>query len=466
MQIPILNGVYTDRASNVRTSYPRNLVPVPKSSGVSDGFLRPADGIIGVASGTGIDRGGIEWNGVLYRVLGTKLCSISEGFTITELGDVGGTGQVTLDYSFDYLAIASSEKFFLYRPSTGLQQVTDEDLGPVVDFCWVDGYFMTTDGEFLIVTELTDPFSVNPLKYGSSEADPDPILSLVKLRNEVYAINRHTIEVFNNVGGSGFPFQRVEGGQVQKGCIGTHAACLFLDGIAFMGGARNEAPAIYITAGATSQKISSREVDLVLLRYTEAQLADTLIESRTYQGLSQLYIHLPGVTYVYDAAASAAMGQPIWFTLSSSLNETAYRGRNMIWCYNKWIVGDPFQDRIGYLTQTVSSHWGEKVGWECTTPIMYNNSKGVILHDLELVSLTGRAALGDDPTIWTSWSLDGEVWSQEWTCRAGVQGNRAKRIIWFRQGTMQTTRIQRFRGTSDAHISILRLEATVEPLYV
>ena len=44
--------------------------------------------------------------------------------------------------------------------------MTDLDLGVVLDFCWVDGYFMTTDGESLIVTELTDPMAVNPLKYG------------------------------------------------------------------------------------------------------------------------------------------------------------------------------------------------------------------------------------------------------------------------------------------------------------
>jgi hypothetical protein len=69
---------------------------------------------------------------------------------------------------------------------------------------WVDGYFMTTDGEFLVITELNNPFAVDPLKYGSSEADPDPVKSLLKLRNEVYALNRHTIEVFDNTGRRAF----------------------------------------------------------------------------------------------------------------------------------------------------------------------------------------------------------------------------------------------------------------------
>ena len=46
MQIPILNGIYTDNDSDFRTSYPRNMIPVPKAQGMSAGYLRPADGIV------------------------------------------------------------------------------------------------------------------------------------------------------------------------------------------------------------------------------------------------------------------------------------------------------------------------------------------------------------------------------------------------------------------------------------
>lgn len=68
MQIPILSGTFADVSPDYRTSYPRNLVPVPKDTGVSEGYLRPADGIVALGTGPGVDRGGINWNGVLYRV--------------------------------------------------------------------------------------------------------------------------------------------------------------------------------------------------------------------------------------------------------------------------------------------------------------------------------------------------------------------------------------------------------------
>jgi hypothetical protein len=467
MQIPILNGIYTNTAGDFRVEYPRNMVPVILESGISKGYFRPADGIVSLGAGPGIDRGGIEWNGLLYRVMGTKLVSISSTNIVTVIGDVGGTGQVTFDYSFDYLAIASGGKLFLYRSSTGLQQVTDPDLGTVVDVVWVDGYFMTTDGEFLIVTELNDPFSVNPLKYGSAEADPDPIVALLKVRNEVYALNRHTIEVFDNVGGQLFPFQRVEGAQVQRGAIGTHACCNFMESIAFIGGGRNEAPSVWLITGSNAERIATREIDQLLTEFTEEELSNVLVESRVDKGYRHLYIHLPNQTLVFDAAATTAAGAPVWFTLATGLvGNSQYRAKNLVWVYNRWNVGDPASTAFGHLSESLSSHWGVLNGWQFTTIILYNESRGLLFHELELVSLTGNSIFGTDPSIWTSYTEDGLTWGQERVCKAGMTGVRGKRLSWLQQGRMRQWRAQKFRGTSDAQLTVARLEARVEPLAV
>jgi len=463
MQIPIINGIYTDNAPSIRTSYPVNLVPVPKKSGISNGYLRPGDGIVANGTGTGIDRGGINWNGICYRVMGTKLVTVASNGTVTTLGDVGNGGLVTFDYSFDRLAIQSGGRFYYWDGT--LTQVTDPDLGTVLDFCWVDGYFMTTDGEFLIVTELNDPTQVNPLKYGSSEIDPDPVVALLKLRNEVYALNRNTIEVFDNVGGELFPFQRVEGAQIQKGVIGTHGCCVFADAVAFLGSGRNEAPGIYMGANATAQKLSTQEIDIVLQGYTEAQLATVKIEARNDKNHEHLYVHLPDRTIVYDAMASAAMQEQVWYTLTSAIVGFAqYRARNFVYAYDKWLVGDTLSNQIGYFVENISSHWGLMVRWEFGTLIVYNDTNGALFNRLELVALTGRVALGLNPAISTSYSLDGQTWSQDRSIRVGSLGNTLKRLVWLQQGNMRNWRIQRFKGDSQAHITMARLEAQLEPL--
>ena len=467
--IPIVAGIYTDGGPDIRTAYPVNMMPVPKGSGVSEAYLRPHDGIVQLVDGApGIDRGGIEWNGVCYRVMGTKLVTVSPAGAITVLGDVGGSGYVTMDYSFDLLGIASDGKLFFWDPaSSTLTQNTDPDLGTVLDLAWIDGYWMTTDGEFLVVTELSNPLAVNPLKYGSSEADPDPINALVRLRNEAYAINRHTIEVFDNVGGDLFPFARIDGAQIQKGAIGTFAACIFDEQLAFLGSGRNEAPSIYLGSNATATPIATQDIDELLATYTEAQLAEVKLESRLYRAHRLLYVHLPDRTIVYDHAASEALSQRVWFTLVSTLDgEAEFRGRNMVWNGQGWMVGDPSSPRLGYFSDSVSSHWGQRVRWEFSTPIVYNESRGAIFSEMELVALTGRVEVGTNPVITTSYSLDGRAWSQDNTIAIGTIGNSIKRLVWWRQGFMRDRRIQRFRGESQAHLAVLRLEARLEPLSV
>ncbi|CAB4166818.1 Bacteriophage P22, Gp10, DNA-stabilising [uncultured Caudovirales phage] len=461
MQIPILNGIYTDNTPELRTSYPVNLIPVPAKTGISAGFLKPAEGIVSNGTGTGTDRGGIEWDGVCYRVMGTKLVRVDSDRTVTTLGDVGGSELVSMDYSFDRLAIASGGNLFYWNGSV-LSQVTDSDLGTVLDVCWIDGYFMTTDGANLVVTELSDPAQVNPLKYGSSELDPDPVKALLELRNEIYALNRHTIEVFDNVGGEFFPFSRIEGAHIAKGSIGTHTCCVYIEAVAFLGSGRNEAPGIYLAANGQTKKISTQEIDQLLLTYTEGQLSLCKLETRNDKNHQYLYVHLPDRTVVYDAAA-AELGQ-VWFTLTSSLSGfSQYRARNFVWAYDKWLVGDPQSSSVGYLVDNVGAHWGQKVRWEFGTTIMYNESRGGIFHQLELIALTGSVALGTNPQISTSYSIDGKSWSQDKFINCGTTGTN-KRLCWFQQGHMRNWRVQRFKGDSDAHLSFLRLEAQLTPL--
>lgn len=442
------------------------MIPVAMGNGISKGYLRPADGLVESGEGPGLSRGGINWNGLCYRVMGTKLVSIDASNLVTELGDVGGAGQASLDYSFDLLAVVSDGRLF-YWDGTTFSENTSPNLGTPLCVVFVDGYFMMTDGEFLYVTELNDPYTIDILKYGTSEVDPDPVVGLRKLKDEIYAINRYTIEVFNNIGGTGFPFQRNPGAQIQKGAVGTFANAVFLETIAFLGSGRGEAPGVYLGMNSQVNKISTREIDQVLATYTEDALSHTVMEPKVYGNQSHLWVRLLDRTLVYDAAASAEAGSPVWFILTSGLaGFEAYRAKDLVWCYDKYLVGDTSTPSFGYLTETLSSQWGDPCRWEFSTSIVYNESHGALFHELELVSLTGRVALGTEPQIATSYSIDGETWSQDAFLTVGTIGERLKRLAWRRQGKMRNWRIQRFQGDSDAFISVARLEARMEPLAV
>lgn len=442
------------------------MLPVVSPNGVSAGYLKPADGLVEFATGSGVDRGGIFWNDLIYRVMGNKLVSIDSAGTVTEIGTVGNDGNdASLDYSFDRLAIQSDDKLFYYDGTT-LSQVADEDLGNSIDMIWIDGYFMSTDGEFIVTTELNEPEEVLASKYNSAEVDPDPIKGLLKVRNEAHVVGRYTIEVFRNVGGSGFPFSRVTGGHIEKGAVGKRAIMEFNDQMIFVGGGRNEQISVHQGVNGRSIRIATREVDEILNTYTETQLASTVVEYRNDRNSDLVYIHLPDRTLVYDPTATQALGQPVWAILTSSLTGySQYRARNFVYAFNAWHFGDPTTSKVGYLASNISSHFGSKVRWEFGTQFLYNEGKGAIIDELELVALTGDVALGADPTLATQYSLDGRTYSIPRYIDAGTIGDRLKRIVWRRQGKMSRMRTQKFFGDSDAHISFVRLEGTISPLY-
>ncbi len=467
-QIRILKGIYTDSNADFRVAYPINLMPVAVENGISAGYLRPCSGLVELAEHTyGNCRGLTVWNDFLYGVFGANFVSIDSLGNFILIGDVGSNyNQCHFAYSFDLLAINSNSNLFYYD-GVSLTQVTDPDLGIVNDVVWVDGYFMTTDGENLIVTELNDPYSINPAKYGSSEADPDKIYRLIKIRNEVSAVNRFTIETFDNIGGSNFPFGRIEGAQIQKGALGFNCVCYFMESIAFIGSGKNERPTIYIAQNGNATKIATREIDLILSEYTDNQLSDALLEQRIDKNNYFLYVHLPNKTIVFDANTSKDFNTLVWFILQSGLDETGkYLANNFTYVYNKWICTHKTLQKIGYTVDNVSSHWGELARWEFSTSINYNASQGAIIHELELLCLTGRVENNANPVIWTIWSDDGMNWSMPKTAFVGKIGDTIRKVAWLQQGYMKRWRVQKFKGNSDAFISVARLEARLEGLNV
>lgn len=479
MQLPILHGTYTDAGADFRTSYPMNLMPVPKSTGISQGYLRTAEGMVEFANSIysgASDRGAINWNGICYRVIGEWLTRVNANGTIDYLGKVIDDGKpVVMVNSFDTLAIASGGRLYYWPYLGGLTYVTDTDLGLALDVVWIAGYFMTTDGANLIVTDLNDKFSVNPLKYGSSEVLPDPINSLLVIRNEVAAINRYSTEYFQNVGGSGFPFQRIEGAMIPKGSIGRDASCYYLDTFAFVGGGQNEGLSVWLAGMGRADKIATAEIERLLQDYTEAELASIAVESRADKLHQLLYIHLPDKTLLYDHAASQELGVPAWTVHTSGAGgDQAYRARNFVRAYDKWLFGDAQSLKIGYLTTQDARQFGESVPWQFDTMFAYAEGRGAIIHELELVRLPGRETISPASppasaatTISVSWSDDGLNWSMPRFGGSATPGARHKRAVWRKIGRMSHYRTFRFRGMNNPYPdAFARLEAQVEPLAV
>jgi hypothetical protein len=458
-QASLLSGVVANKGAEFEVSHPTNLEPVIVSSGISKGQLRSAAGAVPFADGPGIDRGGVEWNGQCYRVMGTRLVRVLASGIVEDLGDVGGDGPVALDYSFDRLIIRSGTSIWYYTGSGAPSAITDPDLGPVVDSMWIGGYTMATDGKYIIITELNDPFSVKPLKYGSAESDPDNITGLIRVGVEAYVLGRDTIQVFQNVGGTGFPFANVPGAVINTGCISATAKTLFGNTFAFVGSARGDALGVFVAGSGTANKISTRVVDDAL----SAQLdpAAIQLERRVSRDELRLLVHLQDETWVFMAKASEAAGEPVWYRLQSGYDQP-YRIRNAVMVYGKTLVGDTQSNAVGELSSDVSTHFGEPAQWQFDVGFLYNQGKGAIINSVELTGLPGR---GPGGVAFMSITQDGQTWSQERALTMRI-GQRGQRLQWRPRARMRSYAGLRFRGYDEALVGFAACEVDARALRV
>jgi hypothetical protein len=455
--LPLLSGVKAQGPEWV-SRHPLNLEPVPVDSGISKGQLRAAPGAATYATGPGIDRGGIVWDERHYRVMGTKLVQVMPDASIVTLADVGGSGPVSLDYGFDRLAIRSGTSLSYWNGSA-LTPVTDPDLGAVTDMIWISGYYMTTDGKYVVVPELSDPTSVKPLKYGDAESDPDAITGLLKNRqtNEAIVLGRYTIQTLQNVGGSGFPFASVPGSTLPVGCVSASAKCYMGSGFAFVGSGREDALGVYLAAGQSVNKISDRVLDDALAALEDPTLIE--LERRASLDEQRLIVHLPTESWCYPVNASQVAGQALWYRLRSGVGKP-YRLRHAVLSYGKWLVGDTESAALGELSHDVDTHFGEAVEWEFGPGLLYNNGKPAIAHELELIGLPGRAS--GPGSVFLSSTKDGETFSPERPITISP-GERGKRLLWKPHMRFQTYLGLRFRGIG-GQPGFSALEAAVQPL--
>lgn len=470
MQIDIIKGIY-NKDGDYGDKYPINMQVIAQQTNLSSAYLKNINGVslFSDCSVYGLDRGGINWNGRLFRALGSFLVEIDSNGFGTVIGHIGDDiKSASFAYSFDRLAVVSNGNLFYYvSDANTFHEVTDADLGVVSNILWVDGYFVLNDNEFIIVTELNDPESVDPFKYGSSEVNPDDIISILKLKNELVALNRYSIEFFSNVGNAGFPFQRIDGAVITRGCIGRDACCVYDDTITFLGNALNEQVGIYQAVNGQSIKISTKEIDNVIALYTEEQLKITKIEMILHDGDLFLYVHFFNHTWIYNITASKALQNNVWYKATSFINgsKNYYDAWNFTYCFDKLICGRRSDKTLGYIDDTVSTHWGNKINWEFQTNILYNEGNGAIIHEMELQHNIKTLPLNQDAYIFTDFSFDdGLTWSEARMLSIGRSGNRYQRMRFMRNGRINSKRVQRFKGDSDAFMSISRLDMRIEPL--
>lgn len=465
MQIPLIKGDIISKDTDYRDALAVNMYAVKRQILGASGYMICCPGLTSIATGNGVDRGAV-YNDRLstqFRVSGDLFISVATDGTVTNLGTVTGTDQVTLQefYSFNTQAIIADGKMWLYSPSTGFNQVTDADIGVPIDGVWIDGYYFLTDGEYIYHTDLVTESSIDPLKFATAEFMPDRSLAVGKTQdNKVIVFGRYSIEYFVNVATEDFAFQRVETRAQKIGIVATHAKTESMGSWFFVGSRKDESLGVYFLGVGQSTKVSSREIDKILAQYTEPELADIRMESRQEDDTSFVIIHLPNETLCLNASIMADSGkESSWSILKTGTGNQVYRGINGVFDANRgyWCYGDKNNTQIGKLDNTVFTQYGEAQEWYLYTPMVDLRTRSI--DELEIETIPGNNIV-DDATLSFSITKDGQIWGSEWWSLYSLKNDYNKRYIQTRLGYVDSWVALRFRSVTTSRMAFSGLNVT------
>ena len=454
--VNIIKGDKVDKNTDYRDALPVNMYAVKRDILEAKGYMLCYPGLTYFGLGSGKDRGGVynERRNQHIRVSGGKLISVNSAGGKTEIGNISGSGQASMPYSFNTQAVIADGKMWLYD-GTLTQQVTDANIGNPLDCVWIDGYYFLTDGEYLYHTELNDETAINTLSYATAEFMPDTSLGLGKTQdNKVIVFGRYTIEYFVDVATENFAFKRVETRAQKIGIVATHAKYEVGGKWFIVGGRKEESVSVHMLGLGDSEKIATREVDKIISQYSEPELSDIRVEGRMEDDVTFIIIHLPNETLCFNVNIAQSFGKEYaWCILRSSLYEPRiYRGVNGVFDprIGQWIFGDREGSKIGKLDNTVFTQYGELEEWEIFSPFIDLESKSV--DEFELETIPGHTTT-NDATVAISMTYDGNTYGMETWMDYGTPSDYGQRFILRRLGYVNSWCGFKFRGATKSRMA-------------
>lgn len=445
MKTPILGSTYVARSVNAADSRMVNLFPeVVPEGGKEPAFLQRAPGLNLLATiGTGPIRG--LWafsadDGIAFVVSGEEVYTIDNTYYARKIGEVSGTGPVSMSDNGTQLFIACNGPSYIYNTNTlAFGQITDVDFPGAVTVCYLDGYFVFNEpnSQKMWVTALLDGTSIDPLEYASTEGSPDGLVAVASNFREVWAFGTNSIEVWYDSGATDFPLQRIQGAFNELGCAAPYSVAKMDNSIFWLGRDRRGQGIVYRAEGYGGRRISTHAVEWQIQQYGD--LSDAVAYTYQQDGHNFYVLIFPSAntTWVYDAATNA------WHERAGLLNGdfTRHRSNCQMAFNNKIVVGDFENGNIyafdldDYTDNGAIQKWLRS--WRAI-PTGQNNLKRTAQHSLQLDLETGTGlnlGQGSDPQVMLRWSDDGgHTWSNEHWISIGKIGEFYRRAIWRRLG--------------------------------
>lgn len=479
VELSFADGFYVSQSGAYLEKRAVNVYPViPNSEAVTQRALFHTPGIDQFADVvTGNSRGAFVFSdGTPYRVIGNTLWSFDVNGNKTNRGTISGASDVSMGSNGINIAIVDpSGNSYFFTPSTGTLELSNSSVflsfGQATSVTFKDGFYVyTTDLIFFSSSAKTvnDGKDFNALDFADAEINPDLIVKGFKDHNQLYILGDTTTEVYRTIATSGFPFQRIPGASIAKGCAAANSVIAFDNSFLFLGGDTNEKPGIYRVLGSSVQKISTQSIDQLIHSNSEGVISNTRAFSYAENGNYFAVFTVGNNTFVYDQTTSQLSGKHEWHERQSGVtNGTGFqkwRALHGVKAFGKIQVGDDRSGLVGELDRNVLKEYTDIIERFWTTKPFINNGDDIFSHEVELVMQTGLGNIDvADPQIRMDYSdNDSNTFNSEISVSMGKVGEYKKRVRWTRLGRIPLTRVLRWKTTAPVPINVFGLFGNAE----
>ena len=425
-------------------------------------FNAPGTKALGAGGLAGAVRGALMMGGVLFVVAGDVLYSVTSAGVATSLGTInttiGNVGMAANRASPQELCIVDGIEGWTYDTSNGLVQITDGDFKPAKTVAFIDGYFVfdETGTSRFRISNLNAGQTHTSTDFANAEGSPDEVVAVFNNHRELWVFGQETIEIYFNSGRTSFPFERVPGAYLERGLAAAFSIAEEDNTVYWLG----DDGIVYKDVNYRPVRISTHAIEEAIRGFTD--WSDAFAFFVTIEGHKFYHLTFPTgrATFVYDAATG------LWHE-RESFGARYYRVSAYVFGYDKHIVGDAFQGRLGELDlDTFAEYGGTMLGIATGSPV-YGDGNRIFHHRFEVEIDSGvgdTTGAASDPQMWMDYSGDGgRTWSARKVFQSmGKIGVYRKRLRWLRLGSARD-RVYRVSTADPVKRTVIAAHLDTEP---
>jgi len=278
------------------------------------------------------------------------------------------------------------------------------------------------------ISALYDSASIDPLQFAAAESNPDALVRVIVNNRDVLLFGKKTIEPWQDVGSFPFPFQRVTGALIQKGCLAPLSPALLNTSVFWLG----DDHIVYKMDGYTPVRVSDFSQEEIIRSAPVASDAIGMTYSQNGHNFYVLTLPTAGYTLCFDDTTKR------WHERRSgtSLDPVVWNVTCIMTGWDDVYVGTS-GGAVAQLDLDTATELGEPIRSAAVTPPFYNGLRATSnTVELEMELGVGLpSGQGSDPQVMVRWSNDGTgSWSNIRIADIGRTGNRIDRAIVRRMG--------------------------------